>query len=534
VKAFTALYLALSDTTRTSEKLQILRRYFQATPPIDAAWAVYVLSGRKIGRSVSWRLLRDCTAEVSGYPPWLIDQCFLTVGDLSETLALLLPSTPEQENPPALHEMIEQYIQPLALITQKSQRELILSAWPRLNADEKLVFHKLLGGEFRVGVSKALLIRALAEVAGIDAAIIAHRLAGSWRPDASAMARLLGAHDPSSAADPGVPYPFMLAHPLSAPLATLGAITDWLIEWKWDGIRAQLIRRSGKAMLWSRGDEMVSQTFPEIVQAAATLPEGTVLDGEIVAWDDNAHRPLPFTKLQRRLNRQSVEPTFWPEIPVMFIAFDVLELDGQDVRNRTLAERRESLASLLQRPGSHPMLQLSTPVAGDSWEQIEALVAESRTRAVEGVMLKRTDSIYVPGRPTGLWWKKKIEPYTVDVVMIAAEPGHGRRAGLLTDYTFGVWDNDALVPVAKAYSGLTDEEIAEVDRFVRGHTLSRHGPVHVVQPKLVFELGFEAIQRSTRHKSGIALRFPRMLRMRKEKKPADADRLETLLAMVGS
>src|SRR6185437_10520020 len=262
--------------------------------------------------------------------------------------------------------------------------------------------------------------------------------------------------------------------------------------------------------------------------------EGTVLDGEIVAWDDNAHRPLPFTKLQRRLNRQSVEPTFWPEIPVMFIAFDVLELDGQDVRNRTLAERRESLASLLQRPGSHPMLQLSTPVAGDSWEQIEALVAESRTRAVEGVMLKRTDSIYVPGRPTGLWWKKKIEPYTVDVVMIAAEPGHGRRAGLLTDYTFGVWDNDALVPVAKAYSGLTDEEIAEVDRFVRGHTLSRHGPVHVVQPKLVFELGFEAIQRSTRHKSGIALRFPRMLRMRKEKKPADADRLETLLAMVGS
>ena len=324
----------------------------------------------------------------------------------------------------------------------------------------------------------------------------------------------------------------MLAHPLNAAPESLGPAGDWLVEWKWDGIRAQVIRRAGKTVLWSRGDEVVSGAFPEIVQAGALLPDGTVLDGEIVAWDAAGDRPLPFTKLQRRLNRRTVEPTFWPEVAVTFVAFDVLEAGGRDVRGETLDARRALLGTCFDAGSALPTLRPSSRLTVDGWDGIDALVADARRRGVEGVMLKRRDSVYSAGRVTGPWWKLKVEPFTVDAVLIAAEPGHGRRAGLLTDYTFGVWDGPALVPIAKAYSGLTDEEIAEVDRFARRHTTARHGPVHAVEPLRVFEIGFEAIQRSTRHRSGVALRFPRMLRMRTDKKPEDADKLEAMRALL--
>jgi DNA ligase-1 len=528
VKRFTDLYFELDETMRTTEKVEALARYFKEAPPLDGAWAVFVLSGRKIGRTVSSTQLRLWGAEASGHPQWLVDQCYRVVGDLSETLSLLVPAPGDSQAAPPLHEVIEHRVRALGLMTQEKQKQSVQATWAQLDTDQRLVFHKLLSGNFRVGVSKNLLIRALAEAAGVQPAIIAHRLAGNWQPDESTMPRLLAGHDPDAPIDPGVPYPFMLAHALQEGLPSLGPIDDWLIEWKWDGIRAQVIRREGKTTLWSRGDEAVAGAFPEIVQMAAMLPSGTVLDGEIVAWDDTEKRPMPFTRLQRRLNRQTVEMSFWPEVPVTFIAFDMLELDGVDLRPLELKQRRAKLDAVIQAMVDHSALQQSTPLCFERWDQITELVADARRRGVEGVMLKRWSSPYQPGRPTGLWWKLKVEPFTMDAVLIAAEPGRGRRAGLLTDYTFGVWDEGMLVPITKAYSGLTDEEIAEVDRFARSHTTARHGPVHAVEPLRVFEIGFEAIQLSTRHKSGIALRFPRMLRMRKDKKPADADTLQTM------
>jgi DNA ligase-1 len=373
-------------------------------------------------------------------------------------------------------------------------------------------------------------------MAGVEPPVMAHRLSGKWSPEKMTMQRLLAPVGEAEPLDANLPYPFMLAHALSEPIESLGPFEDWQIEWKWDGIRAQIIRRKGKTAIWSRGDELISSGFPELIHAASAMPDGTVLDGEIVAWDESASRPRPFAALQTRINRKNVEPSFWPDVTVMFVAFDLLELDGRDLRNDTLASRRASLEQLILNSLNDPCVTISKPVEAASWEELTQRMAESRDRTVEGVMIKCRDSHYRAGRPTGPWWKLKVKPYTVDAVLIAAQPGTGKRAGLLTDYTFGVWDEakTSLVPVAKAYSGLTDAEIAEMDRFVRSHTTGRHGPVYAVEPLRVFELGFEAIQRSDRHKSGIAVRFPRILRLRDDKKPQDADTLQTLRELLAA
>lgn len=535
MKRFTDLYQRLDATTRTNEKLAAIVDYFQTAPPRDAAWAAYVLAERKIGKGVSTTQLRHWAAEASGHPQWLVDECMTVAGDLSETLSLLVPRAADGSAAPSLHEMVETRLAVLGKMPAARQKETILRTWAELSTDQRLVFHKLLSGNFRVGVSRQMLVRALAQVAGVEPAVIAHRLAGHWSADEASLAKLLaplgadGADvgDPLSA--PAVPYPFMLAHALHDPPAgALGELSDWAIEWKWDGIRAQVIRRTNATAIWSRGDELVNGAFPEIVQAANMLPPGTTIDGELLAWDDRVSLPLPFARLQRRLNRKGVELSFWPEVPVTFMAFDVLERDGVDLRSRSLAERLAILDELLQSVANTGVWRRSDAVKPTSWEELVSHIDQSRERGVEGVMIKRLDSVYQAGRVTGLWWKLKVDPYTVDAVLIAAEPGHGRRAGLLTDYTFGVWHDDALVPVAKAYSGLTDKEITEVDKFARRHTVSKRGPVHLLEPLRVFEIGFEAIAESTRHKSGVALRFPRMLRMRDDKTPADADRLSML------
>jgi len=524
MKRFVELFNSLDQTTKTNLKVEALKEYFATAPHRDAAWAAYLLAGKKVGKSLSSRRLRDWVSQIANYPAWLVEECFVAVGDLSETLALLLPDNPVPQDLP-LHQVIEEYIVPLGKMTEDEQRTTIVTIWGKLDTQERFLFHKLISTAFRVGVSRNLLVRGLAQAADVDEAIMAHRVAGNWKPAETDFASLFSGEGLCD--DPARPYPFLLAHALQEEPANLGDIADWQLEWKWDGIRAQLIRRRGQTIISSRGEASVATAFPELYLLGSSLPEGTVLDGEILAWERD--RPLPFAKLQTRLNRKNVEPMLFVDVPVAFVAYDLLELEGTDQRELPLRERRTKLEELAMQVS---YLQLSPIVQVTSWQEAITLMSQSRSRGVEGLMIKRLDSRYAVGRPRGLWWKLKVEPYTADCVMVAAQPGHGKRAGLFTDYTFAVRKDAELVPIAKAYSGLTDEEIDEVDRWVRNHTTGKFGPVRAVKPELIFELGFEGIQESDRHKSGIALRFPRMLRWRKDKKVAEIDTIETLRVLL--
>jgi len=515
---FAELYAELDATTRTSEKVEALRSYFKSAPPHDAAWAV------------ASKVIRQWASDVTGYAPWLIDECNLVAGDFSETLSLLLPP-PTRACPPALHEVIEGDLQALQGQSASRQKKILLGLWDRLESRERYILHKLIGGEFRVGVSRLLVIRALAEVAGVEGAVMTHRVTGNWQPSAAWFGQIMSQQGGDIAADSLLPFPFMLANALDRPLVELGESSAWLLEWKWDGIRAQLIRRGGRASLWSRGEEMIAGTFPDLMQESQLLPEGTVVDGEILAWDERFGYPLPFSVLQKRLNRKNVELTFWPDVPLVFALFDLLEIKGEDVRTHSLSARREMLKQLPLTQSA--MLRVSEEIVIGHWDEIEALIAQSCAKRVEGLMLKRLDSAYVPGRPTGAWWKLKVQPFTIDAILTAAQPGRGRRAGLLTDYTFSIPDEAGkLVTICKAYSGLTDEELTEVDRYIRRQSTERFGPVYSVPPERVYEIGFEAIAASDRHKSGIALRFPRIVRRRTDKTPAQSDTVASLRKLV--
>ncbi|HET7294449.1 MAG TPA: ATP-dependent DNA ligase [Vicinamibacteria bacterium] len=523
MKRFAALYEALDRTTSTNAKVDAIAGYFSEAPPGDAAWALYFLTGRRLKRLLPSRVLWELVRDASGLPGWLLEHCYAAVGDFAEVTALLL-ETPAGETPELpLRTWVVDRILPLRAASAEAQRAALQEAWASLRPRERLVFNKLVTGDFRVGAAATLVLRALARVAEVEPAVVAHRVMGDWEPTAEAFTRFLSGADPASLQ----PYPFFLAAPLEDPVAALGDASEWLAEWKWDGIRAQALRRRGEAHLWSRGEELVTPRFPEIARKLAALPDGTVLDGEILAWRDGV---LPFAVLQRRIGRLDVTPRALREAPVAFVAFDLLEEDGVDLRERPLAERRRRLESLLA--GASGALLLSERVPGAEWPDWAAARGGSRGRGVEGLILKRLSSPYGAGRRRGDWWKWKIEPYTIDTVMTHAHPGHGKRASLYTDYTFSVWDGEGLAPVARAYSGLTDDEIRELDRWIRAHTLERHGPTRRVEPTQVFELGFEAIARSTRHRSGIAVRFPRILRWRRDKPAREAERIETLRAML--
>jgi DNA ligase-1 len=535
MKRFSRLYTELDATTRTNEKVAALERYFRDAPPADAAWALFFLAGRKIKRSISSTELRAAASEASGVPEWLFNECYDAVGDLSETIALLLPDPPKPEDIP-LSAVVRDFITPLKRMSDTDRRATLLALWPRLPADQRLIFHKLITGSFRVGVSRTLTVRALSAVAGVEQAEMEHRVMGDWEPTPEDFAALLSGSDHKGAA--ARPYPFFLASQLDDPPDSLGDLTDWLVEWKWDGIRCQAIRRAGATILWSRGEEIVTDRFPELEDAASELAEGTVLDGEILAWDRG--RPLPFHDLQRRIGRvrqSNLGGMLFADTPVVFMAFDILESRGAETRALSLSERRALLeATLVNAP---PAFRPSPLITTTSWAELATLRAVSREKGVEGVMLKRHTSPYGSGRTRGDWWKWKIEPYSVDAVLVAAQPGHGRRASVFTDYTFALWNGPdrgagELVPFAKAYSGLTDAEIDRVDRFVRTNTTERFGPVRAVEPRLVFELAFEAIQPSTRHRSGVAVRFPRIAKWREDKKPQEADTLANLLGLLTS
>lgn len=524
MRAFADLYAALDETTGTNRKVAALARYLAAAPPADAAWAVSFLLGRRPKRLLESRKLAAWAIEEAGVPEWLFGECYQTVGDFAELIALLLPRA-RASSELALRYWVEERLLPLRDASDETRRQWLVEAWREMDEGQRFVWNKLLTGEFRVGVSQKLVVRAVAETSGIAPDAVAHRLMGDWQPTPEFW-RALIAPDIRDA-DLSRPYPFCLAYPIEGEPDALGPPEAWQVEWKWDGIRAQLIRRHGRTFLWSRGEELITERFPEIEAMGTLLPDGTAIDGELLAWKDGA--PLPFAQMQRRTGRKALGRKILADVPAALVAYDLLEAGGEDVREQPLEWRRARLEQMAPRS---PSLVLSPVVAAASWDDFRALRRESRARKVEGFMLKRHGSPYRVGRRRGDWWKWKIEPYSVDAVLLYAQPGNGRRASLFTDYTFAIWDEGRLVPFAKAYSGLSDEEIREVDAFVRRNTVGKFGPVHAVKPELVFELAFEGVQRSGRHRSGIAVRFPRIARWRRDKKPEDADSIDTIRGLL--
>jgi DNA ligase-1 len=531
MKHFTALFLALDQTTKTSEKTAALQAYFAAASARDAAWALYFLSGRKPRQVVPTKRLKQWCQALAHLPPWLFDESYQAVGDLAETIALLLPPEAESTEAP-FHEWVEARVLPLRQLDEAAQRAAVTQSWQQLDRAQRLLFNKLITGGLRIGISQQLVLRARAALSGLDGAILAQRLMGEWQPTAAFYTALLAVETSENEATHSRPYPFFLAFPLEAAPVTLGNVHEWQAEWKWDGIRAQMLRRRGQSFVWSRGEELITDRFPELVALGDALPDGTALDGEIVPFKDG--RELTFQDLQKRIGRQQPGAKLLSDVPVIFKVYDQLEAGGVDWRATPLSERRQRLEGFhAALPGeAQARCMLSPIVHAESWESLAQQREQSRALGVEGLMLKRLTSPYRIGRQRGDWWKWKIEPFTLDAVLLYAQRGHGRRANLYTDYTFGVWKGGELVPFAKAYSGLTDEEIAHVDRFVRQNTRESFGPVRSVKPELVFELAFEGLQRSNRHKSGIAVRFPRMLRWRHDKPIVEADSLETIYAML--
>lgn len=528
MRRFAALYQALDATTATGEKLAALRAYFAdaAVADADKAWALWLLLGNRLKRLIAPTLLRQWVGEVTGLSPALVEASYAQVGDLAETIALLLDTAaPRREGAEPLGVAAAvAALQALAQLPADVQRAAVLEQWAALPREACYLYTKLLTGSLRVGVSAGLAARALAEHAALPTTVVQQRLAGDWQPSAAGYAALLA---PAGAAmrDASQPYPFCLASPLEAGPESLGDASDWLAEWKWDGIRAQVIRRDGQTWVWSRGEERLNGRFPEVESLAAHWPDGTVIDGEILAWREG--QALPFALLQKRIGRKSVGKKLLADAPVTLLAYDLLEWKGEDFRERALGERRAQLEALAETCG----LRTSERISGD-WPTLALLRDEARARGVEGLMLKRLDSAYLTGRKRGSWFKWKVGALSVDCVLLYAQAGHGRRANLYTDYTLAVWDGTALVPVAKAYSGLTDEELLKMDRWIRAHTRETFGPVRSVEPLQVFEIAFEGIQASTRHKAGVALRFPRIARWRHDKPPEDADTLDNLKALL--
>ena len=526
MKAFARLYVAIDETMRTNEKVQAMVDYFRTAEPADAAWAVHFLSGGRPKRLIPVRRLAAWAMAEADVPEWLFAECYDAVGDLAETMSLLLPDAANTTDMP-LHWWITERLLPLAGKPEADQRESVVQSWRELGGTERFIWNKLITGGFRVGVSQQLVVRALSRATSVDEGVIAHRLSGSWAPRAESFVALAAAE--TTDADVSRPYPFFLAYPLEGELENLGASSEWQAEWKWDGIRAQVIRRDARTFIWTRGEELVTEKYPELAAAADFLLDGTVLDGEIMPWKEG--RPLSFAQLQRRIGRKSLGGTILSDVPIVLIAYDLLELGGRDLRGEPLERRRALLGEALVAARSTTFVP-SAAIPLPSWDEARAAYARARDECAEGLMLKRRDSVYGVGRRKGGWWKWKVQPFMVDAVMIYAQAGHGRRASLHTDYTFAVWDDGALVPFAKAYSGLTDDEIRELDRWIRANTLEKFGPVRHVKPLHVFELGFEGIQPSPRHKSGVAVRFPRILRWRTDKRPEDADTLATLRAFM--
>ena len=526
MKKFAELVYTLGNSTKTNEKLQALRDYFATSPDKDAVWVIAVFSGRRPKRIVNSTFLKNLCIEICDIPYWLFEECYHTVGDLGETIALLLPENEIMDQEEKTLSFYLGYFTGILKEPDEVKKKFILDSWKQLDRNEKFVFNKLITGGFRIGVSQTIMVKALAITKHVPPSVIAHRISGNWDPALITADELLDEH--SSTTDHSKPYPFYLSYAVEDDPAALGHIDEWTAEWKWDGIRGQIIKRNNELFVWSRGEELVTEKFPEYAEFAPALPNGVVLDGEIICLDtsgsDGVVKPLPFAVLQTRIGRKNISKKQLTEAPVGFVAYDILEFEGKDLREEPFINRRkllEKMVAVIQ----HPRLLISPVLQVDDWQQLHTARAVSREKGSEGLMLKRNNSAYLSGRKKGDWWKWKIEALTIDAVMIYAQKGHGRRSNLYTDYTFAVKDGDKLVSFAKAYSGLTDKEFAQVDAFVKKNSIEKFGPVRTVKPELVFEIAFEGIAASNRHKSGVALRFPRISRWRKDKK---ADEINTL------
>ena len=537
---FTQLFIALDQINKTVAKSQLLSEYFEEASPADAAWAIYFLMGERLKRLVKTADLKEWACRVSDLPDWLFAECYDHVGDLAETLALLIfceDKFRKADLKLSLSELIENYLIPLKAMEPEAQSKRIVQLWSKMDFSMALVLNKLITGGFRVGVSKSLVIKALAKNASVDPAVMAHKLMGQWEPSEVNFKNLFVKK--STQDEVLRPYPFCLAYPLEVKEGEslsmiLGDSNEWQIEPKWDGIRAQIIVRKGARVIWSRGEQLLNEQLPEIEDALKAYPDeqSFVLDGEILAWDFENDKVRSFADLQKRLGRKKVSKAILEEIPVVFMAYDLLEIDSVDLRAKSTSERRDVLEKWL--PSIETSVMRLSPIydASRGWEAMAEVRSHSREESIEGLMLKQKTAIYSVGRKKGLWWKWKIEPYTVDAVMVYAQQGHGRRAGVFSDYTFSIWKDGELVPFCKAYSGLSDMEMKRVDKWIRANTTAKHGPVRVVQAELVFEIAFEGIQESKRHKSGIAVRFPRIHRWREDKLASDADTLETVKSLL--
>lgn len=527
--------MKLATTTKTNAKLEAIRAYFSKANSEDKIWVIALFTGRRPKRSVNSALLRNSCMQAANIDPWLFEECYHTVGDLAETISLLIPEN-NIDTKDVVEYSLSHYMNLLRNIGKEDddvKALFVTEAWAQMNRSEIFVFNKLITGGFRIGVSQKLMVNAIAKTTDVSSSIIAHRIMGDWNPATISFDELMSTEH--SAADDSKPYPFYLAYAIENEISELGNEDEWQAEWKWDGIRGQIIKRNDELFVWSRGEELMTDKFPEYKILQELLPNGTAIDGEIISLatppDEGNFAPLPFSALQTRIGRKNITAKQLKEAPVGFIAYDIIEENGEDIRMMSMLERRNKLEEIINKINV-PFLHLSPIIEFTKWEELIEIRKQSRDKGSEGLMLKRKNSEYKDGRKRGDWWKWKIDPLTIDAVMIYAQKGSGRRSNLYTDYTFAVKDGDNLVTFAKAYSGLTDKEFAQVDNFVKKNSIEKFGPVRTVKPELVFELAFEGIAESKRHKSGVALRFPRMSRWRKDKKLEDINTLDDLKMML--
>ncbi|UAB82100.1 ATP-dependent DNA ligase [Marixanthomonas sp. SCSIO 43207] len=528
MKKFAQLIKTIDSTNKTNVKVAALTAYFQTAPDKDKLWTIAILSHRRPKRPVNTTLLREWATELSNIPLWLFEESYHIVGDLAETIALILPKN-EASSSKSLATYISE-IQTLRTLPEAEKKDYLHTNWMRLNYYERFVFNKIITGSFRIGVSQKLMTRALSKATNIEQDILAYKLMGNWTPDTTTFQKLILEENEEDYLSK--PYPFYLAYAVEDNFQEeLEDISEWSFEHKWDGIRAQVIIRNNEVFVWSRGEELVTDKYPEFQRFLKEIPNGTVLDGEILPFGNNTIGN--FKDLQTRIGRKNITKALLKKTPVILTAYDLLEWKGKDIRKKPFVERRKLLDALINNCNCDKIgLYLSETMQFSSWEAAARERNLSREKRSEGLMLKKKNSPYLVGRKKGDWWKWKIDPFTIDGVLTYAMRGHGRRANLYTDYTFGLWDGDELVTFAKAYSGLTDAEFKKVDAWIKRNTLERFGPVRSVTPHHVFEIAFEGIAESKRHKSGVATRFPRIVRWRKDKPIEEANTLDDLKALI--